>query len=107
MLRAYGAELQLTPGKEGIEGAIDLAKQIVDELPDAYLLQQFDNPSNPEIHQLTTAEEIWTDCDGHVDCLVSGVGTGGTITGCARVLKQRNPSLKVIAVEPAASPVLS
>ena len=107
MLRAYGAELQLTPGNEGMQGALDLAKELVSEIPEAYLLQQFNNPANPAVHAATTAEEIWSDTDGEIDALVAGVGTGGTITGCARVLKQRNPDLKVIAVEPAASPVLA
>ncbi len=107
ILRAYGAELQLTPGQEGIQGAIDLAKELVASTPNAYLLQQFDNPSNPEIHEQTTAEEIWHDCEEKIDGLIAGVGTGGTITGCARFLKKRNPSLAVIAVEPAGSPVLS
>ena len=107
MLRAYGAELQLTPGNEGMQGALDLARELVSEIPEAYLLQQFDNPANPSVHAATTAEEIWSDTGGEIDALVAGVGTGGTITGCARVLKQRNPDLKVIAVEPAASPVLA
>ena len=107
MLRAYGAELQLTPGNEGMQGALDLAKELVSEIPEAYLLQQFNNPANPAVHAATTAEEIWSDTNGEIDALVAGVGTGGTITGCARVLKQRNPDLKVIAVEPAASPVLA
>jgi cysteine synthase A len=107
MLRAYGAELQLTPGNEGMQGALDLAKELVSEIPEAYLLQQFNNPANPAVHAATTAEEIWSDTEGEIDALVAGVGTGGTITGCARVLKQRNPDLKVIAVEPAASPVLA
>ena len=107
MLRAFGAELQLTPGKEGIQGAIQLAKELVASVPNAYLLQQFDNLSNPEIHEKTTAEEIWEDCEGKLDALIAGVGTGGTITGCARFLKQKNPKIKVFAVEPASSPVLS
>ena len=107
MLRAFGAELQLTPGIEGIKGAIQLAKELVTSIPNAYLLQQFDNLSNPEIHEKTTANEIWEDCEGKVDALIAGVGTGGTITGCARFLKQRNPKIKVFAVEPASSPVLS
>ena len=107
MLRAYGAELQLTPGNEGMQGALDLAVELVSEIPHAYLLQQFDNAANPAVHAATTAEEIWRDTDGQIDALVAGVGTGGTITGCARVLKQRNPDLKVIAVEPAGSPVLA
>jgi len=107
MLRAYGAELQLTPGHEGMQGAIDLAQELVAEIPDAYLLQQFDNPANPAVHATTTAEEIWTDTEGRFDAFVAGVGTGGTITGCARVFKQRQPALQVVAVEPAGSPVLA
>ena len=107
MLRAYGAELQLTDGAQGMAGAIALANELVEEIPEAYLLQQFDNPANPAVHERTTAEEIWNDCDGQLDALVAGVGTGGTITGCARLLKQRNPQLQVVAVEPAGSAVLS
>jgi len=107
MLRAFGAELQLTPGNEGIQGAIQLATELVASVPNAYLLQQFDNLSNPEIHEKTTAEEIWEDCEGKLDALIAGVGTGGTITGCARFLKQKNPKIKVFAVEPSSSPVLS
>ena len=107
MLRAFGAELQLTPGKEGIQGSIQLAKELVASIPNAYLLQQFDNLSNPEIHEKTTAEDIWEDCEGNLDALIAGVGTGGTITGCARFLKQKNPKIKIFAVEPSSSPVLS
>ena len=107
MLRAYGAELQLTDGAQGMAGAIALAKELVEEIPEAYLLQQFDNPANPAVHERTTAEEIWHDCDGQLDALVAGVGTGGSITGCARLLKQRQPDLQVVAVEPAGSAVLS
>jgi cysteine synthase A len=107
MLRAFGAELQLTPGREGIKGAIQLAKELVASIPNAYLLQQFDNLSNPEIHEKTTAQEIWEDCEGEIDGLIAGVGTGGTITGCARFLKQKNPNIKIFAVEPSSSPVLS
>ena len=107
MLRAYGAELQLTPGSEGIKGAIELANNLVSSIPEAYLLQQFANPANPAVHEKTTAEEIWTDCDGQIDCLVSGIGTGGTITGCARFLKQRNPKIHICGVEPESSPVIS
>ena len=107
MLRAFGAELQLTPGKEGIKGSIQLANELVASIPNAYLLQQFDNLSNPEIHEKTTAEEIWEDCEGEIDALIAGVGTGGTITGCAKFLKRKNPRIKVFAVEPASSPVLS
>ena len=107
MLRAYGAELQLTPGEDGIQGAIELAQELVASIPNAYLLQQFDNPSNPRVHELTTAEEIWRDCNQNIDGLIAGVGTGGTITGCARVLKKKNPNLFAIAVEPSSSPVLA
>lgn len=108
LLRAYGAELILTPGSEGMGGAIKRAEEIVSSDPKKYLLlQQFKNPANPEIHRRTTAEEIWRDTEGRVDILVSGVGTGGTITGVGEVLKPRKPSFKVIAVEPDASPVLS
>ena len=107
MLRAYGAELQLTDGAQGMAGAIALAKELVEVIPEAYLLQQFDNPANPAVHERTTAEEIWRDCDGQLDALVAGVGTGGTITGCARLLKQRKSDLQVVAVEPEGSAVLS
>jgi cysteine synthase len=107
MLRAYGAELELTPGSEGMGGAIRRATEIASSTPNTYMLQQFRNPANPEIHRLTTAEEIWEDTDGQVDFLVAGVGTGGTITGVAEVIKQRKPDFKAIAVEPANSPVLS
>ncbi|MBE9165284.1 MULTISPECIES: cysteine synthase A [Microcoleaceae] len=107
MLRAYGAQLELTPGIEGMSGCIRRAQEIVDQTPDAYMLQQFRNPANPEIHRSTTAEEIWADTDGEVDFLISGVGTGGTITGVAELLKSRKPEFKAIAVEPANSQVLS
>jgi cysteine synthase len=107
MLRAYGAELELTPGMAGMSGCIQRAQDILDALPDAYMLQQFRNPANPDIHRRTTAEEIWADTEGQVDILVAGVGTGGTITGVADVLKQRKPEFKAIAVEPVNSPVLS
>lgn len=107
MLRAYGAQLELTPGTQGMSGAISRAREIVEQSPNAYMLQQFNNPANPEIHRLTTAEEIWEDTEGKVDILVAGVGTGGTITGISEVLKQRKPTFKAIAVEPANSPVLS
>ncbi|WP_341526171.1 cysteine synthase A [Nostoc sp. UHCC 0302] len=107
MLRAYGAELELTPGAEGMSGAIRRAQEIVDSTPDAYMLQQFRNPANAKVHRETTAEEIWQDTDGQVDIVVAGVGTGGTITGVAEVIKARKPSFKAIAVEPANSPVLS
>jgi cysteine synthase A len=108
LLRAYGAELILTPGPEGMGGAIKRAEDIVASDPQKYFLpQQFKNLANPEIHRRTTAEEIWRDTDGQVDYLVSGIGTGGTITGVGEVIKSRKPSFKVVAVEPDASPVLS
>lgn len=107
MLKAYGAKLELTPGPEGMRGAIRKAEEIVASTPNAYTLQQFQNPANPKIHRETTAEEIWADTDGQVDILVAGVGTGGTITGIAEALKQRKPSFQAIAVEPSNSPVLS
>jgi cysteine synthase len=107
MLKAYGAQLELTPGAEGMSGCIRRAQEIVDKTAHAYMLQQFRNPANPEIHRLTTAEEIWTDTEGKVDILVAGVGTGGTITGIGEVLKARKPGFKVIAVEPTNSAVLS
>jgi cysteine synthase A len=107
MLQAYGAELELTPGIQGMSGCIRRAQEIVDTLPQAYMLQQFRNPANPAVHRDTTAIEIWDDTDGAVDIVVSGVGTGGTITGVAAVIKQRKPGFQAIAVEPANSPVLS
>ena len=107
MLKAFGAELKLTPADQGMKGAIQQAEDLEATIPDAYMLQQFENPANPEIHRLTTAEEIWQDTDGKVDILVSGVGTGGTITGIAEVIKKRKPGFKAIAVEPIGSPVLS
>ncbi|MBW4563795.1 MAG: cysteine synthase A [Mojavia pulchra JT2-VF2] len=107
MLRAYGAELELTPGIEGMSGAIRRAQEIVNKTPYAYMLQQFRNPANAKVHQETTAEEIWEDTDRQVDMIVAGVGTGGTITGVAEVIKARKPSFQAIAVEPSNSPVLS
>ncbi|MGC9527994.1 MAG: cysteine synthase A [Limnospira sp.] len=107
MLRAYGAKLELTPGPQGMKGAIQRAYELLDTVPNAYMLQQFRNPANPEVHRRTTAEEIWEDTDGQVDFLIAGVGTGGTITGVADVLKERKPGFKAIAVEPVSSPVLS
>lgn len=107
MLRAYGAELELTPASEGMRGAIRRAGEIAASTPNAYVLQQFKNLANPAIHRRTTAEEIWNDTDGQVDILIAGVGTGGTITGVAEVIKQRKPSFKAIAVEPLNSPVLA
>ena len=107
MLKAYGAQLELTPGSEGMGGCIRKAQEISESLPDAYMLQQFNNPANPEIHKSTTAEEIWADTEGKVDIIVAGVGTGGTITGTAEVLKRYNSKIRAIAVEPTGSPILS
>ena len=107
LLKAYGAELFLTPGPEGMTGAIKKAQDLAAADPRYFIPQQFDNPANPEIHRKTTAEEIWRDTDGRIDIFVSGIGTGGTITGVGEVLKARKPGLQVIAVEPDASPVLS
>ncbi len=107
LLRGYGAELVLTPGPDGMSGAIAKAEEIIKGDGDFYMPQQFENPANPAIHVRTTAEEIWSDTDGEVDIIVAGVGTGGTITGVGHALKERKPGLEVVAVEPAASPVLS
>ncbi|MBU2226373.1 MAG: cysteine synthase A [Proteobacteria bacterium] len=107
LLAIFGAELVLTPGAEGMKGAIRKAEELAASTPGAFIPQQFNNPANPEIHRRTTAEEIWTDTDGMADILVSGIGTGGTLTGVAEVLKGRKPDFKAIAVEPEASPVLS
>ena len=107
LLEAFGAELRLTPGDDGMQGAIDLAKELASSGSDHFMPQQFKNPANPDIHRKTTAEEIWNDTDGNVDIFVAGVGTGGTITGVSERLKKRNPDLKSIAVEPYESPVLS
>ena len=107
MLRLLGAELELTPAARGMSGAIARAEKLLKEIPNSIIPQQFKNPANPEIHRRTTAEEIWKDCEGKVDAVVSGVGTGGTITGVGEVLKKRNPNCKMIAVEPEDSPVLS
>ncbi|MBD2773894.1 cysteine synthase A [Iningainema tapete] len=107
MLRAYGASLELTPGTEGMRGAIRKAEEIVASTDNAFMLQQFRNQANPKIHRQTTAEEIWEDTDGAVDIVIAGVGTGGTITGIAEVIKSRKPSFQAIAVEPINSPVLS
>lgn len=107
MLALLGAELVLTEGPKGMKGAIAKAEELASTLPDAIIPQQFENPANPEIHRKTTAEEIWNDTDGTVDILVSGIGTGGTITGAGQVLKAKKPSIKVVAVEPADSPILS
>lgn len=107
LLRAYGAEIVLTPGADGMPGAIAKAEELAKSDQRYFVPQQFENPANPEIHRATTAEEVWRDTDGKVDIFVAGVGTGGTITGVAQVIKQRKPSTQFIAVEPAASPVLS
>ena len=107
LLQVLGAELVLTPAEQGMPGAIRTAGELVEKNPDAIMLQQFDNPSNPEIHRTTTAEEIWNDTDGKVDIFVAGVGTGGTLTGVASALKPRKESFKAVAVEPAKSPVIS
>jgi cysteine synthase len=107
LLKALGAKVVLTPGEEGMPGAIRKAEEIVKDTPGAFLPQQFSNPANPEIHRKTTAEEIWSDTDGQVDIVVAGVGSGGTITGIGQVLKQRKPSLRCVAVEPDESPVIT
>ncbi len=107
LLRAYGAQVVLTPGPEGMRGAIDRAAALLAEDPDSFMPQQFENPANPGVHRRTTAEEIWRDTDGAVSAFVAGVGTGGTITGVGQVLKERDPAIKVYAVEPAESAVLS
>lgn len=107
LLKAYGAELVLTPGSEGMKGAIARAEELAADMPDSFVPQQFRNPANPEVHRVTTAEEIWLDTDGGVDIFVGGVGTGGTITGVGEVLKARKPGVWVAAVEPSESPVLS
>ena len=107
LLKHFGARLVLTPGELGMRGAIEKAKELLQEIPNAYMPDQFSNPANPEIHRRTTAEEIWRDTQGRVDILVAGVGTGGTITGVSEVIKARKPSFRAVAVEPAESPVLS
>jgi cysteine synthase A len=107
LLRLFGAEIVLTPAEGGMSGAVQKAEELVAENSNAFMPQQFNNPANPQIHRETTAKEIWVDTDGKVDILVAGVGTGGTITGCGEILKQKNKNLKVIAVEPEDSPVLS
>jgi cysteine synthase A len=107
LLKIFGAELVLTPGIEGMSGAVKKAEELAKSIPNSIILQQFENPANPEIHRRTTAEEIWKDTDGKVDILVAGVGTGGTLTGIAELIKSKKPDFKAIAVEPADSPVLS
>jgi cysteine synthase len=107
LLKAYGAELVLTPGAKGMSGAIAAATELLGEHPGAFMPQQFENPANPEVHRRTTAEEVWNDTDGKIDIFVAAVGTGGTVTGVGEILKARKPAVQVYAVEPAASPVLS
>jgi cysteine synthase A len=107
LLKLFGAEIVFTPAHRGMAGAVKKAQQLVDEDPNLLMLQQFSNPANPQIHRETTAAEIWNDTDGKIDILVVGVGTGGTLTGCGEVLKDRNSDLKVVAVEPEDSPILS
>ena len=107
LLKAYGAEVVLTPGTAGMKGAIEKAEELAREIPGSFIPQQFENPANPLAHYLTTGPEIWGDTDGHVDMFVTGVGTSGTVTGNGRYLKEKNPAVKVVAVEPDASPVLS
>ncbi|MCE5260026.1 MAG: cysteine synthase A [Chloroflexi bacterium] len=107
ILKAYGAQLVLTPGRDGMQGAIAKAEELAQQIPGSFIPQQFKNPANPAVHRRTTAEEIWSDTDGQVDIVVAGVGTGGTLTGIAEVIKARKPEFKAIAVEPAGSPVLS
>ncbi len=107
MLKVYGAELVLTPAPEGMKGAISKAEELAKEIPNSFIPQQFNNPANAEIHRNTTAEEIWRDTDGNIDIFVAGVGTGGTLTGVGEVLKKRNPNVKIVAVEPTDSSVLS
>ena len=107
IVQAYGAKVELTPGKDGMKGAIAKAQQLLAEIPGAIILQQFDNPANPQAHRLRTAEEIWKDTEGKVDIFVAGVGTGGTLSGTGSRLKELNPNVEIVAVEPASSPVLS
>ena len=107
LVKAYGAEVRLTSGKDGMPGAIRAAEELRDSIPGSIILQQFENPANPEKHYLTTGQEIWNDTDGEIDIFVAGVETGGTVSGVAKALKEKNPNIKVIAVEPASSPVLN
>ena len=107
LVKAYGAEVRLTSGKDGMPGAIRAAEELRDSIPGSIILQQFENPANPEKHYLTTGQEIWNDTDGEIDIFVAGVGTGGTVSGVAKALKEKNPNIKVVAVEPASSPVLN
>lgn len=107
LLKGFGAELVLTPAEKGMNGAVEKAKEIISQTENSYMPMQFGNPSNPEVHRNTTAEEIWNDTDGRIDIFVSGVGTGGTITGVSDIIKKRKPSMEIIAVEPLSSPVIS
>jgi cysteine synthase A len=107
LLSAYGAELVLTPASDGMKGAVDKANEIHKQNPNSFIPSQFDNPSNPKAHELTTSEEIWQDTEGNIDIIVAGAGTGGTISGCARTLKKKNPKIKAVAVEPYSSQVLA
>lgn len=107
LLQILGAEIVLTPADQGMKGAIEKAEQMSEEIPSAFMPQQFNNPANPDVHRRTTALEIWDDTEGNIDIFVAGVGTGGTITGCSEVLKEKNPDMKTIAIEPSASAVLS
>ncbi len=107
LMQAYGAEIILTDGEKGMEGAIKKAEELAGEIPNSFIPSQFENPANPAVHRKTTGPEIWEDTDGEVDIFVAGVGTGGTVTGVGEYLKSKNPSIKIVAVEPAASPILS
>ena len=107
LLKAYGARLELTPGAQGMQGAIERAEQLHRQIPQSVILGKFDNPANPAVHERTTAQEIWNDCEGTVDIFVAGAGTGGTVSGTGRALRRHNPQVQVVAVEPATSPVLS